>query len=106
MRVFPNIEDKWYFIILRWEMLRIVYNGVMLIAGLMSVFIAAVNIPLIYIMIGLVFNLIFTLVWLVDLYLLKKKCIQTSEAIFKYFTSASIILVFCLPVIILNSMSG
>ena len=58
MRVFPQIEDRWYIIILRWEMLRIIYNTIMLFTGLTSVFIIAINIPIIYILIGLSFKVL------------------------------------------------
>jgi hypothetical protein len=58
---------KWYQIIGWWELRRLPYNVIMLIAGISSLSIASVIIPLIYLMIGVGLNAIYTLGWITEL---------------------------------------
>jgi hypothetical protein len=60
-------NNKWYLIILWWELARIPYNIIMVFAGLGSFYIAYATIPLLYIVIGLLFNCVFTLGWVIEL---------------------------------------
>ncbi|QCK15643.1 hypothetical protein DCC35_13265 [Mangrovivirga cuniculi] len=50
-----------------WEKNRIVYNIYMLFIGFLSFFIGYITIPLIYILIGLTLNIIFTFSWIGEL---------------------------------------
>jgi hypothetical protein len=58
---------KWYEVILWWELMRIPYNAVMALVGYASFYIAFVTIPLVYIALGILFNLFFTLGWVSEL---------------------------------------
>lgn len=60
-------KRKWYEIILWWEIRRIPYNIIMYFIGLVSFYIGYVTIPLIYLLIGLGLNVIYTLGWVVEL---------------------------------------
>ena len=58
---------KWYEIILWWEIRRIPYNIIMYLIGMLSFYICFVTIPLIYIIIGIALNIIYTLGWIIEL---------------------------------------
>lgn len=60
-------NKKWYEIILWWEIRRIPYNIIMCAVGLLSFYIAYVTIPLVYIVIGLGLNVIYTFGWMIEL---------------------------------------
>jgi len=53
--------QKWYQKLLWWEIMRIPYNCIMFLFGIGSLMISAVNIPIIYILIGLGLNVIYTI---------------------------------------------
>lgn len=69
----------------------------MVVFGLASFVIGFVNILAIYILIGLLFNLFFSFLWLLDLYFLKRKKLQKNKTIFALYTTISIVLVFSMP---------
>ncbi len=66
-------DRKWYEIILWWELRRIPYNVIMYFVGLLSFYICYVTIPLIYLLIGLGLNVIYTLFWMIELLAIKGK---------------------------------
>ena len=62
-----SIDRKWWEIILWWEIRRIPYNLIMYFIGLLSFYICFVTIPLVYLVIGLLLNVIYTFGWIVEL---------------------------------------
>lgn len=72
----------------------------MVVAGLLSILIASATIPLLYIIVGLVLNVGFSFLWLIDMTSLRKNK-ELGQKIFKYYTLGSIILVFCFSLMLL-----
>jgi len=60
-------SEKWYKAILWWELMRIIYNVVMIVSGWLSFYICFVTIPLIYLLIGFAFNVLYTFGWITEL---------------------------------------
>lgn len=60
-------DRRWYEVILWWEFRRIPYNIIMYFVGYLSFYIGFVTIPLVYLVIGLALNIIYTLGWIVEL---------------------------------------
>lgn len=60
-------KRKWHEVILWWEIRRIPYNVIMYFVGLLSFQIAYVTIPLVYLVIGFVLNVIYTFGWIIEL---------------------------------------
>jgi hypothetical protein len=58
---------SWWQIILWWELRRILYNLIMAVVGLVSMAIMAVSIPLIYVLIAVGLNVLYTGGWLTEL---------------------------------------
>jgi hypothetical protein len=58
---------KWYEVILWWEIRRIPYNIVMGFIGYLSFYIGYVTIPLVYLVIGLALNILYTFGWMIEL---------------------------------------
>jgi hypothetical protein len=50
-----------------WELNRIIYNILMFLVGILSFFIGYVTIPVIYVIIGLSLNILFTTSWILEL---------------------------------------
>jgi len=67
-----NPQRKWYQVILWWEIRRIPYNIIMYLTGLLSFYICFVTIPLIYLLIGLLLNIIYTVGWIFELIFVNK----------------------------------
>jgi len=63
---------KWWERILWWEIRRIPYNIIMYFVGLLSFYIGYITIPLIYIMIALGLNVIYTFGWIIELLFVSK----------------------------------
>ena len=89
---------RWYEIILWWEIRRILYNVTMYFIGYASFYICYVSIPLVYLVIGIVLNALYTTSWIIDLLYIqhlnddnKKK--QYPKRLFIYYLALSIILV-------------
>jgi len=57
----------WYQVILWWELRRIPYNLIMAAVGLLSMAIMAVSIPLIYVLMAVGLNVLYTGGWMVEL---------------------------------------
>lgn len=68
-----NVNRKWWEIILWWEIRRIPYNIIMYFVGLLSFYICFVTIPLIYLIIGLALNVIYSFGWIIELIYIKRK---------------------------------
>lgn len=62
---------NWLSIILWWEIRRIPYNLIMFGIGYLSFYISYVTIPLVYILIGLWLNIIYTLGWVIEIIIIK-----------------------------------
>lgn len=60
-------DRKWYHIIGWWEVRRIPYNIFMMVIGYLSFYIAYISIPLIYLLIGLGLNMLYTGGWLFEI---------------------------------------
>jgi hypothetical protein len=58
---------KWHEIILWWEIRRVPYNIIIYIVGFLSSYISYVTIPIVYLMIGISLNVIYTLGWIIEL---------------------------------------
>lgn len=85
---------SWWEIILWWEIRRILYNVIMLLAGCLSFCIGYVTIPLIYLVIGLGLNILYTLSWIVEIILNKYIPPRFSLYTFIAYTILSILFVF------------
>jgi uncharacterized membrane protein len=58
---------RWYHIILWWELRRLPYNLIMAVVGLLSMAIMHVTIPLIYMVMAVSLNVLYTSGWLLEL---------------------------------------
>jgi hypothetical protein len=67
-----NSDRKWYEIVLWWEIRRIPYNLILFAIGLLSFYICFVTIPIFYLVIGLILNLLYTLGWVIELLFIRK----------------------------------
>ncbi len=89
---------NWYEIILWWELRRIPYNLIMYFAGLLSFYISYVSIPLIYVLMGLAFNIVYTFGWIFELLIIRKedgeKRIKYPKYIFVWYLVLSVVIVF------------
>jgi hypothetical protein len=89
--------NKWYQTLLVWELYRIVYNLLMIGAGLVGFIFIYVNIPLIYIFIGLIFNGVYTILWAIDLIIKRLYKIDYSKKIFIFYYLTSALFVIAIP---------
>jgi hypothetical protein len=76
-----------------WELRRLFYNFIMLVGGLISFQIAAVSIPLLYIIIGIILNVGYSIVWLIDLNFKKRRRRNLSGLLFVLYLFLSIFFV-------------
>ena len=72
-----QFHQKWYQKLLWWEIMRIPYNCIMFLFGIGSLMIGAINIPIIYILIGLGLNLIYTIFGIGEVF--SKKIISSKD---------------------------
>lgn len=101
-----STNRKWYEIILWWEIRRIPYNIIMYFAGILSFNIGYVTIPLVYIVIGLALNGIYTLGWIIELLLIsrlknEKRKIKYPQYTFVSFLTLSALFVFGIAILLL-----
>jgi|SRR5258706_4827374 len=66
-------NNKWYLVVLWWELARIPFNLIIIFAGLLSFYIAYVTIPIVYEVIGFLLNCFFTLGWIIELAARKRR---------------------------------
>jgi len=96
---------NWYEIILWWELRRVPYNLIMYIAGLLSFYISYISIPLIYVLMGLTFNIVYTFGWIFELLIIRKedgeKRIKYPKYIFVGYLVLSVLFVFGLALFLL-----
>lgn len=92
-------------VILWWEIRRIPYNVIMYFAGLLSFYISYISIPLIYILIGLAFNVIYTLGWIIELLIVQKdennERIKYRRNVFLGYLALSVLFVFGIALLLL-----
>lgn len=69
------------------------YNLIMALCGYLSIQIAAVSIPLLYILIGVSLNIGYSMVWLIDLELRKRRHHNSSRTLYIIYLVLSILLV-------------
>lgn len=74
-----RVDRKWWEIILWWEIRRIPYNIIMYFIGLLSFYICFVTIPLVYLIIGLLLNILYTLGWIVELLYVNRQKNETTK---------------------------
>ena len=97
---------KWDEIILWWEIRRIPYNIIMYFIGLLSFQISYVTIPLVYLIIGLGLNVLYTLGWIIELLFINRQKDKSRKikypqyALLSYLTFSTLI-VFAIPILLL-----
>jgi hypothetical protein len=99
-------KRKWHEIILWWEIRRIPYNIIMYFIGLLSFQIGYVTIPLVYIIIGLGLNVLYTLGWIIELLFInrlkdKDRKIKYPRYAFLSYLTFSTLIVFAIPILLL-----
>lgn len=67
-----STHRKWYEIILWWELRRIPYYIIMYFVGLASFYISYVTIPLVYLLIGLLLNILYTGGWVFEILMVSR----------------------------------
>lgn len=97
---------RWHEIILWWELRRIPYNVIMYIVGLLSFQIGYVTIPLVYIIIGLGLNVLYTLGWIIELLFIdrlkeKEGRLNYPQYAFISYLTFSTLVVFAIPLLLL-----
>lgn len=90
--------NKWYHSLLVWELYRIAYNLLMIGAGFIGALFLYVNVPLIYILIGLIFNGFYTSLWVIDVIFKKRYKTDYSKKIFISYYLVSAFIVIAIPV--------
>src|SRR5258708_27102429 len=85
-------NNKWYLVVLWWELARIPFNLIMIFAGLLSFYVAYVTIPIVYEVIGFLLNCFFTLGWIIELAVRKRRSKSGVRKFRIYFFSGYIIL--------------
>ena len=93
-----NPHRKWYNIVIWWEIRRIPYNIMMYGVGILSFYIGFVTIPLIYLLIGLLLNVIYTFGWGMELIMRKRYSIKVrlnypSYAYLSYVAFSSLLII-------------
>jgi hypothetical protein len=68
-----NSDRKWWEIVLWWEIRRIPYNIIMFFMGVLSFYICFVTIPLIYVVVGLGLNVLYTFGWIIELLFINRQ---------------------------------
>ena len=97
----------WHEIILWWELRRIPYNIIMYLIGLLSFHSGYVTIPLVYIIIGLGLNVLYTLGWIIELLFInrlkeKERRIKYPQHAFISYLTFSTLLVLAIPILLLT----
>jgi hypothetical protein len=96
-------KNRWYKVVLVWELYRIPYNFLMTGSGLIGGVIVYVNIPLLYVLTGAAFNIGYTFLSVIDLYIKTKNKVDRSKKIFGVYLGISAFIVIVLPVALLVS---
>jgi hypothetical protein len=93
--------NKWYKVLLVWELYRIPYNLLMIAFCLVGITIASINVPLLYLLAGGAFNVCYTFLSIIDLYIKVKSKIDLSKKIFGVYLGISAFMVIALPAALL-----
>lgn len=93
--------NKWYKVLLVWELYRIPYNLLMIVFGLIGIAIASINVPLLYLLAGAAFNFFYTFLSSIDLYIQIKSKLDRSWKIFGIYLGISAFIVIAVPAILL-----
>ena len=97
---------RWYEIILWWELRRTPYNVIMYFIGLLSFKIGYVTIPLVYIIIGLGLNVLYTFGWMIELLFINRlkeenRRLKYPQYAFISCLTLSTLIVFAIPILLL-----
>ena len=97
---------KWYEIILWWELRRLPYNIIMYFIGVLSFQIGYVTIPLVYLIIGLALNVLYTFGWIIELLFInslkeKNRSTKYPQYAFLSYLTFSTLIVFAIPILLL-----
>jgi len=84
LKIDPS-NRNWLKIILWWEIRRVAYNIIMIGVGYLSFYIAYVTIPLVYLVIGLGLNIIYTLGWIIELLFIKNAKNESIKIKYPYY---------------------
>ncbi len=87
-------QTKWYYVIGYWELRRLLYNVIIAICGILSILICAVTIPFFYFVIGVLLNIGYSFLWLIDLFIIKKYQIDYGKRIFWIYMVISLLFIF------------
>ena len=93
-----STNRRWYEIILWWEFRRIPYNVIMYLVGYLSFCICFVTIPLIYLVIGVGLNLIYTFGWIIELLFINRGQNESRKIIYPKFAFISYLIISSLVV--------
>ena len=97
-----NVRYMWYGTIIWWELIRILYNIIMAIIGFLSFYIAFFTVPIFYIFIDIILNLLFTIGWISELLDHRNSSRQERNTFRKKFLIwyfvASVIVVLAIPI--------
>ena len=91
--------DRWYKVMLVWELYRIPYNILMVVSGIIGIAILNVSIPIVYLLIGLLFNILYTILFAIDLIIKHRGNTDKSIKIFLSYYVLSSLLVIGLPAV-------
>lgn len=85
----------WWDIILWWELRRFLYNAIMAFVGFLSLVICSVNIPLVYLVIALLLNAIYTLGWIVELIYIRNQSNENRKFTYPKSTFVTYLILSC-----------
>ena len=93
-------SKTWYKVLAYWELRRILYNVLMTLGGLLGMVVLYVNIPSLYFLIGILFNVGYSFLWFIDLYFLHRKKTDRGGKIFWLYSALSLALVTIPPIMV------
>lgn len=73
-----------------WEIRRVPYNIILAVVGYLSFYIGAVTIPLIYVLIGVMLNILYSVLWVIDIAIQRKLRQKVSSMVWIVYTTLSI----------------
>lgn len=91
--------NKWFKTVLVWELYRVIYNIYMVIVGLIGIAILHVTIPSLYILVGLLFNILYTFLAPIDLLIKNRTAKDKSIIIFSTYCVFCTLIVIGVPVL-------
>ena len=91
--------NKWFKTVLVWGLYRVIYNIYMVIVGLIGIAILHVTIPSLYILVGLLFNVLYTFLAPIDLLIKNITAKDKSIIIFSTYCVFCTLIVIGVPVL-------